>query len=104
MIDEVRQGDARELAGRFEGPVEFLLIDRGYTNDHPCFQASEMKLVPGVVVVADNVGLGAFGMENYLPHVWAEYQSKSEWFDIDLPWGIQDPVEITIIQSKGGNK
>ena len=31
-VVEVRQGDARELAGKVEGPVDFLFIDCNYSN------------------------------------------------------------------------
>ena len=67
----------------------------------PCFRAIEKQLAPGAVVVADNVGMGAAGMKDYLDHVRAKYPSKTEWFDIDLPWGKRDAMEITIIEPKG---
>lgn len=100
-VVEVRQGDAKKVAGKIKGPVDFLFIDCNYSNYHPCFQAIEKQLAPGAVVVADNVGIGAFGMKDYLDHVRTKYQSKTEWFDIDLPWGKRDAMEITIIPPKG---
>jgi predicted O-methyltransferase YrrM len=103
-VVEVRQGDARELAGKVEGPVDFLFIDCNYSNYHPCFQAIEKQLAPGAVVVADNVGIGASGMKDYLNHVRSKYQSKTEWFDIDLPWGKRDAVEVTRIEPKGSGR
>lgn len=42
-------------------------------------------------------------MKDYLDHVRFKYQSKAEWFDIDLPWGKRDAMEITVIQLKGDN-
>jgi predicted O-methyltransferase YrrM len=103
-VVEVRVGDARKLAGEVEGPVDFVFIDCNYSNYHPCFQGIEEQLAPGAVVVADNVGIGAAGMKDYLAHVRSKYRSKTEWFDIDLPWGKRDAMEITIIESKNGDK
>jgi predicted O-methyltransferase YrrM len=99
-VVEVRQGDARELAGKIEGPVDFLFIDCNYSNYHPCFRAIEKQLAPGAVVVADNVGMGALGMKDYLDHVRSKYHSKTEWFDIDLPWGKRDAMEVTVIEQR----
>jgi predicted O-methyltransferase YrrM len=103
-VVEVRIGDARKLAGEIEGPVDFLFIDCNYSNYAPCFQGIEEQLAPGAVVVADNVGIGAAGMKDYLDHVRSKYRSKTEWFDINLPWGKRDAMEITIIESKNRDK
>ena len=102
-IVEVRLGDARKLAGKIDGPVDFLFIDCNYSNYHPCFRAIEKQLGPNAVVVADNVGVGASAMKDYLDHVRSQYRSKTEWFDIDLPWGKRDAMEITHIGPKGEN-
>ena len=40
-------------------------------------------------------------MEDYLDAVRSKYRSKTEWFDIDLPWGKRDAMEVTIIKQKG---
>jgi len=101
---EVRIGDARELVERIEGPVDFMHIDCNFSNYHPCLLGIEEKLRPGAVVVADNAGVGASGMADYLKHVRDKYRSKTEWFDIDLPWGKRDALEITIIAPKENEK
>ena len=80
-----------------------LVVECKYSNYHPYFQAIERQLAPDAVVVADNVGIGASGMKDYLDHARSKYQSKPEWFDIDLPWGKRDAMEITIMQPKGDN-
>lgn len=103
-IVEVRRGDARELAGKIQGPVDFLFIDCNYSNYRPCFQAIEKQLAAEAVVVADNVGIGAAGMKDYLDHVRSRYESKTEWFEIDLPWGKRDAMEITRIVSKDDDR
>lgn len=102
-VVEVRVGDARKLTSKIEGPVDFLFIDCNYSNYYPCLRGIEERLAPRAVVVADNVGIGAAGMKDYLDHVRSQYRSKTEWFDIDLPWGKRDAIEVTIIEQKGKN-
>ena len=46
------------------------------------------------------MAIGTYGMKNCLDHERSEYGSKTEWFDIDLPWGNQDAMEITIVEKK----
>jgi len=94
---EVKLGDARKVIEEIAGPIDFLFLDCGYSNYYPCFKAAEKKLSPAAVVVADNVGLGPGAMEDYLRLVRAKYQSRTEWFDIKLPWGDRDAMEITVI-------
>jgi hypothetical protein len=36
-------------------------------------------------------------MRDYLKHVRTNYDSRTEWFDINLPWAKRDAVEITIV-------
>ena len=52
--------------------------------------------VDRAVVAADNVGIGAGGMADYLEHVRANYTSRTEWFDVNLPWGKRDAMEISV--------
>lgn len=93
----IKVGDARKVAGEIEGPIDFLFVDCGYANYHPILVKVEKKLRPGAVVVADNVGIGARGMADYLQLVRSKYQSKTEWFDLDLPWAKRDAMEVTVI-------
>jgi len=92
----VKVGDARKVVKESEGPVDFVFIDCGYSNYYPCLMGIQNKLSGGAVVVADNVGIGARGMEDYLEHVRAKYQSRTEWFDVDLPWAKRDAMEVSI--------
>ena len=39
-------------------------------------------------------------MKDYLNAVRSKYQSRTEWFKIDLPWGKRDAMEITVIKPK----
>jgi len=94
-------GDARKLVKELEGPIDFVFIDCLPPNYHACFLGLEDRLRNGAVVVADNAGYGARGMANYLQHVRSKYDSRTEWFDIDLPWSKRDALEITTISPPG---
>jgi len=97
---EVRVGDAKELAKKVQRPIDFAFIDCGYSNYYPIFKAIEDKLTPGATVVADNVGIGAGGMKDYLDAVRTKYDSRTEWFDLDVPWAKRDAMEVTVIRRK----
>ena len=93
----IEVGDARKVVGRIEGPIVFLFVDCGYANYHPIFVKLEERLRRGAVVVADNVGIGARGMDDYLQLVRSKYRSKTEWFNLELPWAKRDAMEVTVI-------
>jgi predicted O-methyltransferase YrrM len=99
-VIEVRVGDAREICKEIQQPVDFLFLDCGYANYMPCLQAIESRLRPGAVIVADNAGIGASGMADYLKYVRQKFQSRTEWFDLDLPWAKRDAMEISILPEK----
>jgi predicted O-methyltransferase YrrM len=98
----VKVGDARKVVDEIDGPIDFLFIDCGYSNYYPILVKVEKKLRPGAVVVADNVGIGAQGMDDYLKLVRSKYQSKTEWFDVELPWAKRDAMEVTVIAPRAG--
>lgn len=100
---EVRVGNARELVKQIDGPVDFVFIDCGYSNYHPCLTGLEDRLADGAIVVADNVGIGASGMKDFLDHVRKKYRSRTDWFELDLPWAKRDAMEITIVGKKAGD-
>ena len=95
LIDS-RIGDATEVLKTIDQPVNFLLLDNNYSNYFPCFRAIESQLTDGATVVADNVGIGAAGMADYLSHVRSHYESRTHWFETDLPWVKRDAMEVTI--------
>ena len=95
LIDS-RIGDATEVLKTIHEPVDFLLLDNNYSNYFPCFRAIESRLTDGATVVADNVGIGAAGMADYLNHVRSHYESRTHWFETDLPWVKRDAMEVTI--------
>ena len=95
LIDS-RIGDAAEVLKTIREPVDFLLLDNNYSNYFPCYRAIESRLTDGATVVADNVGIGAAGMADYLSHVRSNYESRTYWFETDLPWVKRDAMEVTI--------
>ncbi|MDP6041514.1 MAG: class I SAM-dependent methyltransferase [Candidatus Latescibacteria bacterium] len=97
VIDS-RIGNAVDLVKEIAEPVDFLLLDNNYGNYMPCFQGISSWLKDGATVVADNVGIGADGMADYLDRVRSRYDSKTVWFDVDLPWVKKDAMEVTVFQ------
>ena len=95
LVDS-RIGDAQEVLKSIQAPVDFLLLDNNFDNYFPCFQAIEVQLTNPATVVADNVGIGADTMADYLGHIRERYESETHWFDIDLPWVKQDAIEVSI--------
>jgi caffeoyl-CoA O-methyltransferase len=87
-------GDARELIKEVSEPVDLLFLDCGFANYYPCLRNCR-QLYPGSLLVADNAGIGADEMKDYLDHVRKNYQSRTEWFDTDLPWNPRDAMEIS---------
>ena len=95
LIDS-RIGDATEVLETIRELVNFLLLDNNYSNYFSCFRAIESRLTDGATVVADNVGIGAAGMADYLNHVRSNYESQTHWFETNLPWVKRDAMEVTI--------
>ncbi len=94
----LKVGDARKLVKEIEGPIDFAFIDCNGPNYLPCFRGLEKNLAPGATVVADNVGVSAGQVADYLKLVRSKYQSRAEWFDVNLPWCKRDAMEITVIK------
>ena len=92
---EQRVGDACELVKTIAGPVDFLLLDNGFSQYLPCFQGLESALADEATVVADNVGIGAEQMKDYLDLVRGRYASETHWFETDLPWVPRDAIEVS---------
>jgi len=92
----VKVGDARKVVQGLDGPIDLLFVDCGYSNYYPILLNLENKLSGGATVVADNVGIGAGGMAEYLKHVRSKYASRTEWFDVDLPWAKRDAMEVSV--------
>jgi predicted O-methyltransferase YrrM len=96
----VKVGDAREVVKEVDGPIDFAFIDCGYSNYLPILKTIEDKLRPGATVVADNVGIGAGGLTGYMEYVRSKYKTRTEWFELELPWAKRDAMEVTAIPKK----
>lgn len=97
-IVDSRIGDAQKILKSINEPVDFLFLDNNFDNYYPCFKAIEPQLTNPATLLADNVGIGADSMVDYLEHVRTTYQSETHWFDIDLPWVKKDAIEVSIFQ------
>lgn len=97
----VQIGDATKLTRELKGPIDFAFIDCGYSNYYPILVNLKDKFGKEALVVADNVGIGSGGMKDYLDSV-RKYDSRTEWFDLDLPWAKRDAMEVTTIRRKRG--
>jgi predicted O-methyltransferase YrrM len=91
-------GDARERIGEVQGLIDLLFLDGGFENYYPCLLRCREHLRPGAMLVADNAGIGAKEMADYLDYVRRHHQSRIEWFETDLPWNPRDAMEISIVQ------
>ncbi len=93
----VKVGDAREVVKQIKGPVDFLFVDCGGSNYYACLKGIQAELRGGATIVADNAGISAGGMKDYFEEVRSKYQSRIEWFDLDLPWAKRDAMEISVV-------
>jgi len=91
-------GDARQRIFEVAGPIDFLFLDGGFENYHPCFLACKDRLRPGAWLVADNAGIGAAEMADYLDEVRGKHDSRTEWFETDLAWNPRDAMEISVVR------
>jgi len=94
----VKVGDATKLVKEIKGPIGFVFIDCNAPNYVPCLKGLEKNLTPGATVVADNVGVSAGQLGEYFKYVRSKYQTRTEWFDVNLPWCKRDAMEITVIK------
>ncbi|WP_290819467.1 O-methyltransferase [Halovivax sp.] len=62
-------GDAIEIADRYEGPFDVVLIDHQKDRYADAFALVRDKLPAGAVVIADNVLSGAVDYRDLLPYV-----------------------------------
>jgi predicted O-methyltransferase YrrM len=88
-------GDARERVGEVQGPIDLLFLDGGFENYYPCFLRCRDQLRDGALLVADNAGIGAREMKDYLDYVRSHGPSRAEWFETDLDWNPRDAMEIS---------
>ncbi len=80
LVDS-RIGDAAEVLKTIQDPVDFLFLDNNKDGYFACFQAIKSRLTNPATIVADNVGMGAERMADYLEHVRSHYESETHWFE-----------------------
>jgi caffeoyl-CoA O-methyltransferase len=66
---DVVEGDALEVLPEIEGEIDFVYIDALKKDYMKYFKALEDNLVPGAVVVADNVIRSAGAMQDFLEYI-----------------------------------
>jgi caffeoyl-CoA O-methyltransferase len=89
-------GDARERIAEVVEPIDLLFLDGGFSNYYPCFRRCRDYLQDGAMLIADNAGIGATEMADYLDHVRRHYVSRTDWFESDLAWNPRDAMEISV--------
>jgi predicted O-methyltransferase YrrM len=99
LADRITQfvGDARVLLADVREPIDVLFLDGGFENYHACFQSCRARLRDGALLIADNAGIGAAEMKDYLDYVRTNYRSRTEWFETDLAWNPRDAMEISVV-------
>jgi predicted O-methyltransferase YrrM len=88
---EVLVGDAKKVISELTGFFDMAFIDAEKTEYLTYLQLAEPKLLVGSVVVADNAGIFADQMSDYLTYVRSSgnYKSSYEFFG-------EDGVEVSI--------
>ena len=87
-------GDAEEVIPNLKESVDLLFLDAEKTHYLTYLKLAERMLHKGTMIVADNAGMAASEMQNFLTYVRESqlYQSKYHDFDLD---GWHDGVEVT---------
>jgi predicted O-methyltransferase YrrM len=88
---EVITGDAKQVIPQLKGVFDFVFIDAEKTEYADYIQMVEDKLRKGTVIVADNAGIFAKQMEDYLDYVRTSSKYRSRYVPVDV-----DGLEITI--------
>lgn len=95
-------GNAHATIRTVKGPIDLLFLDGGFSNYYPCLMGCREQLADGALLVADNAGIGADEMADYLTWVRQHCDSRTEWFDTDLPWNPRDAMEISRYKRASG--
>ena len=94
---KVIQGDAMEVLRKLPGPFDLVFLDAEKTQYLDYLKAVEDKLHQGSVVVADNVGVFADQMKNYLHYVrnTGRYRSRTVDTLLEFSETTKDAMEIS---------
>jgi predicted O-methyltransferase YrrM len=88
---EVITGDAIKVIPQLTGVFDFVFIDAEKTEYLDYLRLAEDKLRKGTVIVADNAGIFAYQMADYLDYVRTSGKYRSRY----VPMGV-DGIEITV--------
>ncbi len=88
---EVLVGDARDIIPRLKEKFDMVFIDAEKTQYREYLRLVEDKLHKGSVVVADNAGMFAEQMKDYLTYLRHSKKYDSRYVDFDT-----DGVEVSI--------
>jgi predicted O-methyltransferase YrrM len=94
---KVIQGDAMEVLPKLPGPFDLVFLDAEKTQYLDYLKAVEDKLPQGCVIVADNVGVFADQVQNYLRYVRNTGRYRSRTVDTMLEFSdtTKDAMEIS---------
>ena len=88
---EVVTGDAIQVIPKLKGFFDFVFLDAEKTEYLDYLRLAEDKLRKGAVIVADNAGIFAKQMANYLDYVRTSGKYSSKY----VPVGV-DALEVTV--------
>jgi len=80
---QVITGDALQVIPALTGYFDFVFIDAEKTEYLDYLRLAEDKLYNGAVVVADNAGIFANQMKDYLDYVRTSGKYRSEYVGVD---------------------
>lgn len=84
-------GDALEVISKLEGKFDFVFLDATKNEYLDYLKLVEDKLHPGSIVAADNAGIFASSMKDYLDYVRKSGKYKSQFTAVG-----KDGVEVSI--------
>ena len=88
---EVRAGDAIKIIPALKGPFDLVFIDAAKTEYYRYLKLVEDKLHSGSVIVADNAGIFADQMKDYLKYLRTSAFYRSKYVQVG-----EDGLEISI--------
>lgn len=89
---EIREGIAAETLATLTGPFHFVFLDADRTNYSTYLDLALPKLVPGGLLVADNVISHAQELEEYLARV----KSNPALFSVTVPVGKGEEITLKL--------
>lgn len=89
---EILQGNAAETLGGLPGPFDFVFLDADRPNYCTYLELILPKLVPGGLLVADNVISHAHELEGYLARV----KSRPDLFSVTVAVGKGEEISLKL--------